>query len=111
VAEANVAAGCLADWFSHAKQRRYVYKTLTEGFAVLGVSPLFEISDQITPWFFPIRSNHPVEFASAMRETGVDCGVWHGAGLVVFPCHQYLTEPDIDYILEAVGPRRHLVHD
>jgi len=100
------AEAAAAWWPSHAEQvrrRRAVYAELAERCAGYGIRPLFDLEPGVTPWFFPVHANNSEAFLQAGRERGVDCGLWHGSDVVVFPCHQYLTAADQDLILESLA--------
>lgn len=81
----------LSTWPEQAERRRDVYQNLTRRFQEIGLQPLFTVTDQVTPWFFPVYTPRHREMVAAARAKGVDCGLWHGTEIVVFPCHQYLT--------------------
>lgn len=76
----------------YSERRRTVFKELTCRVCELGLAPLFEVSDFISPWFFPVPISQCQECLELAPEVGVECALWHGTEIVVFPCHQQLSD-------------------
>jgi hypothetical protein len=87
--------------FSHF--RRESFRGLVSRFERLGLKPLYEITDSITPWFFPVSTPRWEAIIASANQRGVDCSVWHGSDIVVFPLHQYLDDEDLDLIAESAA--------
>ena len=78
--------------------RRKAYRKLSEYARQIDLQPVFEVTDKITPWFFPLSVTDAPRMMEAAARTGVECGRWHGTNIIVFPCHQNLTEDDLAHI-------------
>jgi dTDP-4-amino-4,6-dideoxygalactose transaminase len=89
-------------WADHIANRRSLYDVLARRFRALGLSPLFDVSDNITPWFFPVAIPHHDAILASAYHHGVDCALWHGTDIVVFPCHQFLTNEHVNRIVVTV---------
>lgn len=100
---ASLAAAWWPTWGDQARQRRFVFRSLTGHSLRLGFSPLFEVSDVICPWFFPIHVRCPEAVQQIAQQRGVDCGLWHGSDIVVFPCHQFLGDEHIRKIAAVLA--------
>lgn len=87
----------------YSKQRRAVFRELTVRFMALGVEPLFKVSDSISPWFFPVPTPKWQECLEFAPKMDVECALWHGTNIVIFPCHQYLNDECISRISEVMG--------
>ena len=85
-----------------AEARRAVFRKLTEGVKGIGLAPLFEVSDSISPWFFPLPTPQWQELIVASMERGVECTQWYGREMVILPCHQYLGDYEIARIIESI---------
>ncbi len=85
-----------------SKKRQNVYKHLTMEAEECRLQPLFKLTENVTPWFFPVHVPDTHAMMDAASEAGVDCALWHGTDIVVFPCHQYLTENHIKRIGEVM---------
>ena len=88
-------------WPSRAAQmerRRAVFAALSER-----ARPLYELTPGVVPWFFPVAASDPARLMAAARARGVECGLWHGAGAVVLPCHQCMGPHEIAAVAEAIG--------
>lgn len=100
------AAKTAATWWPcyepQMERRRAVFAQLSERCRAVGFAPLFEVGPGITPWFFPVPTNRYDRVIEIARARGVDCGLWHGSEIVVFPCHQFLTDADLDQVAEAL---------
>ncbi|MCA9401901.1 MAG: hypothetical protein KC713_09750, partial [Candidatus Omnitrophica bacterium] len=57
---------------------------------------LFTLNDLWTPWFFPVEVDEPESLIHSARQQRIDAGLWHGSQVVVFPCHQYLSDQDLE---------------
>lgn len=82
----------------YSQQRRNIFAELTRRALRYDLSPLFELTPGLSPWFFPVTTASPdkgLEFAASV---GVDCARWHGSKVVVLPCHQCLTPEDVGQI-------------
>jgi len=42
------------------------------------------------------------EVIEKASQSGIDCGLWHGTNIVVFPVHQFLEEEHLERIFEVV---------
>lgn len=60
---------------------------------------LTEVSDNVTPWYLPIRFVRPVAAMRELRAQNIECGLWHGSDIVVLPLHQFLTDEEMDFIV------------
>ena len=103
-AMAGARAAC-AWWPSHDEQmerRRGVYTELSRRSRELGRPPLFEMRPGITPWMFPVPVADPEPVLERAAAAGVDCGLWHGSPLVVFPCHQFIDDEGIGRIIDTL---------
>lgn len=90
----------------YSECRRSVFRELTSRFGELGLSPVFEVSNGISPWFFPVPMPKWEECLELAPTMGVECSLWHGSQVVVFPCHQFLEERDIERICELAAAVR-----
>jgi hypothetical protein len=79
-------------------RRRAIYRDLTRRVEQLGAAPLFRVTDRITPRCFPLPSSRWRKLLEVAREHQVECGLWHGTNIVIFPCHHFLRTEDIDRI-------------
>ena len=93
----------LDDIFAISEIRRENYKTLTELTIPMGLHPLFEVNESISPWFFPIAVPDVERTAEAAMSLGVEYGLWHGTNIIVFPCHQYLNDEHIFQIANVIS--------
>lgn len=84
-----------------SERRRSVYSKLTEGINHVDLEPLFYVTEEITPWFFPVPVRDPDIVMDAAKLAGVECGLWHGTNIVVFPCHQYMNEKHIAEVVSV----------
>lgn len=85
-----------------SKKRRDVYNHLIMEAEKHGLKPLFKVTENVTPWFFPVHAPDVHAMMNAAGEAGVECALWHGTDIAVFPCHQYLTENHIKRIGEVM---------
>lgn len=85
-----------------SQNRRNAYSKMTEYASAAGLKPLFEISKKITPWYFSVRVPDVRAMMGAASKAGVECALWHGTNVVVFPCHQYLTENHLKHVGEVM---------
>lgn len=53
----------------------------------------------VTPWFLPVRVGNPPRVLRALREGGIECGLWHGSDIVVLPLHQFLTGAEVSFMV------------
>lgn len=93
----------LDDIFEISEVRRENYKHLTELSIKMGLQPLFEVTESISPWFFPLQVPNVEEAAEAAMRFGVEFGLWHGTNIIVFPCHQYLNDEHIFQIANVIS--------
>ena len=69
----------------------------------IDIEPLYELAEGITPaLFFPLVTDRFEDVMDALSDRGIECGLWHGANIVVLPGHQFLTKRDIRAIFKAV---------
>lgn len=85
-----------------SKKRRDVYCHLTMEAEKYGLKLLFKARENVTPWFFPVHVPYVHVMMDAAHQAGVECALWHGTDMVVFPCHQYLAESHIKRIGEVM---------
>ncbi len=88
----------LGDLSAISQRRRVVYRCLTECSISMGLYPLFEVTNEITPWFFPLPVTDVQKLMELSAHANIECALWHGTNIVVFPCHQYLNEDEISRI-------------
>jgi len=91
---------------TYSESRRTVYRQLTGRLKELGMRPLFEVSDSVAPWLFPVQLPVWQECVERSAEFGVDCALWHGSEIVILPCHQFLSVPDLDRIIAFIDLMR-----
>lgn len=82
----------------YSDSRRVVFQKLTRAFSRIGLSPVFELNDSITPWFFPVQMQNWQKCIAEAQNYGIECGLWHGTNIVVFPCHQFLSDKHIEKV-------------
>jgi hypothetical protein len=102
-ATATRAAVWWPRWPEHVEQRRQVFRSLSRHAREVGIKPLFTVDDTICPWFFPVAVGCPEAVQETARKHGVDCGLWHGSDLAVFPCHQFLREEHVSRIARVLA--------
>ncbi len=100
---AGIASYFWASWPEQAACRKKIYRKLTDRFKDIGLSTLFEVTDNVTPWFFPVRVRHWQKMIETSKQYGVECALWHGSDIVVFPCHQFLEDEHIERIAAAAA--------
>jgi hypothetical protein len=83
----------------YSECRRKVFRELAYRFNELDWAPLFDVSDFVSPWFFPVQTARWQECLEVAPQMGVECALWHGSNVVVFPCHQFLSNADISRIV------------
>jgi dTDP-4-amino-4,6-dideoxygalactose transaminase len=103
----SIVLDCWRERDEYSRNRRDVFRRLSAGFRQLGYSTLFEVTDEVTPWFFPAATRDCQALLDRAQKNNVDCSLWHGSEIVVFPCHQFLTGEDIDRII-GVGAEAQL---
>ena len=91
----SIVSAYLDQLSASSTRRREVYRELTGHAARFGLQPVFTVTDEITPWFFPLPVPDPQRFAEAAEQAGIEYGYWHGTNIIVFPCHQYLDESHV----------------
>jgi DegT/DnrJ/EryC1/StrS aminotransferase family len=101
-AAVGAAAAWWPSWHEQVRHRQEVYRSLAKEATKARLRPLFEVSENLCPWLFPVRVPCPEDVQQAARECLVDCGLWHGSDLVVFPCHQFLSDDDVGRIGEVL---------
>ena len=94
----------------YSARRRAAFARLEAAATACGYEPLFSPRPSISPWFFPLRTQHGHELISALQAAGVDAASWHGSDLVVLPCHQFLTEPDFMRVESVLQSRPGSTH-
>lgn len=87
----------------YSKRRRAAFRELTRIAERHRLQPLFEVTDAIAPWFFPIRTSHWAESLNRAAAASIDCAHWHGSDLIVLPCHQFLGQREFQVIDEFLG--------
>ncbi|KJJ85881.1 degT/DnrJ/EryC1/StrS aminotransferase family protein [Candidatus Omnitrophus magneticus] len=101
--KSSITAGLLwQELEKHSIARRDIYGKLYGKINKLGIKPVFEINDNITPWFFPVTLPNCKQAISIAEKTGVDAALWHGTNIAVFPCHQYLSQIHINLITNVI---------
>ena len=88
----------LARLTDYSQQRRRVFRAIQRRLRPLGLDPFIDLDDSISPWFFPVRTPRFSRYLQLARQVGVDCARWPGTDIVVLPCHQFLTDEDIEGI-------------
>jgi len=86
------------------KKRLMNYQLFSEKFRSIGVEPFFRFSKDDVPgvFCFELRENiDPSEFKEMMNANGIESSVFYGRSAYFVPCHQYLSEEDINYIFEV----------
>ncbi len=86
----------------YSKMRRQVFQSLANLVMEIGLQPYYKINEEIAPWFFPMETPHWQEYLELAPEQGIDCARWHGAKIVIFPCHQFLTSDAIGQIANFI---------
>lgn len=92
----------LGNLSSMSQMRRIVYHRLTEYVTNMKLNPLFEVTSEITPCFFPVHVPDVQKLMEVATLANIECGLWHGTNIVVFPCHQYLSEYEISRIAQVI---------
>jgi perosamine synthetase len=103
-------------------ERRENYRRLQAAFALLpGCKPLYEsLPDTVCPWVFPLLVAEPETVFSRLKFAGVPIVrfgefLWDGVDETIcatsvdlsrrvlqFPCHQSLTSPELDWMIDTV---------
>ena len=92
--------------------QRWLHHTNTQA----GVAPLFEtLPEHVVPYMFPLLLEDPARYFAPLKRAGVPIWRWdelmpsdcvisrkYGLALLQLPCHQSLTEADIDWMAEAL---------
>lgn len=91
-------ADALKNWSAHARRRREVFQRYVEG----GLPTIYQVDESVTPWFYPLQTPLWEDVMAAAAQQGIDCGRWHGSEVVVLPCHQYLSDDDVDRVIAMV---------
>lgn len=94
-----LASETLGQWSGHARRRREIF----QAYADAGLPSYYEMDDSITPWFFPIETALWEDVQSTAHQQSIDCGRWHGSNMVVLPCHQYLSDIDVQRVVDVVS--------
>jgi hypothetical protein len=79
------------------------YKLLRDKLANLGFSERFPLQDGVIPGIFMFNAgenqiNLP-ELKLYLQRNGIECSVFYGERSFYLPCHQNLTEEDLDYFI------------
>jgi hypothetical protein len=105
-AELEQAARIAAAWWPqlglHGKRRRAVFAELHQQACAVGLAPLFALPEGVVPWFFPVHVPDPGLALALGRDSGVECGLWHGTDIVVYPCHQFLAQEHVAAVTGAL---------
>lgn len=83
-------------------RRREVYRQLTEITVNYNLYPVYMVTEKITPWFFPLNVPDIQKTMDKAAEEGIECALWHGTNIVVFPCHQYINADHIERIESVI---------
>lgn len=75
--------------------RRDIFVKLSKISMTLGFDYAYELQENMSPWFFPIKTAKWRELMDLADEMEIANGHWRGTDIVVFPCHQYLLERDL----------------
>lgn len=85
----------------YAQVRKQNYQYLTSLFTAIGQKPLFEVTNEIVPYVFPLVTEKFEEVVEGASST-VESYIWHGNNIVILPVHQFLSLVELDYIFETV---------
>jgi dTDP-4-amino-4,6-dideoxygalactose transaminase len=88
------------DDFSSA--RRKVFHHLTDHAVSLGLQPVYVATEEITPWFFPLPVADVEKVFEQAERNKIECALWHGTNIVVFPCHQFISMEHINRIADVI---------
>ena len=81
-----------------SNRRREVFRQLTAIADEFDLSALFKVTENISPWFFPLKTKRWCAYLDVARSMEIDIAKWHGCDIVVLPCHQYLKDAEFDQI-------------
>ena len=80
--------------------RKRNYNYLSETFEELGISPRFELTDNITPGVFMFKCNKEIDYPELKKflyQNGIQCSVFYGEQSFFIPVHQDLIDDDLNY--------------
>lgn len=87
----------------YSAMRRRNYGFLVRRLKPVSLEPVCGISENISPSiFFPLIVNDFEKMMKRLSEENIECGLWHGANIVVLPVHQFLTREELVRIARAV---------
>lgn len=83
--------------------RRANWGHLRRGLDGLGLAPMFQLSDGVAPYCFPVIAPGGVdETIAAVRRAGYEAFAWRGGDIAVLPVHQELTRDDLNRMVTAI---------
>lgn len=83
------------------KSRLSNYQYLATRLSVIGINPYFRLEEGIVPGVFLFRWFDNMDYPSLkifMQSNGVESSVFYGENAFFIPCHDGLTEMEIDYM-------------
>jgi len=87
----------------YSERKRANFALLESMFKEMRLEPLYTLAEGISPAIlFPLVTDGFEGVMEALSDRGIECGLWHGANIVVLPGHQFLTEREIRVIFKAV---------
>lgn len=87
----------------YSNKKRANFQSLQAKFERISLKPLYELNEDISPSFhFPLVTDKFEKVIEKASQSGIDCGLWHGTNIVVFPAHQFLEEEHLERIFEVV---------
>lgn len=102
-----VRAGIARCWAGRAEageRRRANWRRLDAHFRMAGFEPWFEAGEDVWPGVYLARlagNYEPAAVAQRLAQFGIECGNYHGSDAVFLPCHQLLTDAEVDYVFGA----------
>ena len=85
--------------------RKRNYNYLSETLEELGISPRFELTDNITPGVFMFKCNKEIDYPELKKflyQNGIQCSVFYGEQSFFIPVHQDLRDDDLNYFKETI---------
>jgi len=88
-------------------QRRDNFQYAAETFKNMGFSLRFETSDLVVPSVLMLNNHHQIKDLPALKvflaDHGIQSSIFYGEDAFFIPCHQHLSQVDIDYIRDCVS--------
>ena len=79
----------------YSKRRRRAFRAMAAMARDKRLEPLFDVPDAVAPWMFPLRTSRCEDYLQRARPAAIDCARWHGADVIVLPCHQFLGQAEL----------------